>query len=84
MTIREKMERKGLIDFEREMHSAMLIDDNGNKYAVKFDVEDASGRWVAKLPELPGVMAYGATKLEALRSVGRLAEALLKEREVQS
>ncbi len=31
---------------------------------VEFDRE-ADGRWIAEMPKLPGVMAYGATKREA-------------------
>ncbi|MHB8913743.1 MAG: type II toxin-antitoxin system HicB family antitoxin [Minisyncoccota bacterium] len=31
---------------------------------VEFDRED-DGRWIAEMPKLPGVMAYGATKREA-------------------
>lgn len=31
---------------------------------IEFDRED-DGRWIAEYPELPGVMAYGATREEA-------------------
>lgn len=37
-------------------------------FAVKFDRED-DGRWIAEIPKLPGAMAYGATKRDALRHV---------------
>lgn len=37
-------------------------------FAVEFDRED-DGRWIAEIPKLPGVLAYGATKPEALRRV---------------
>src|SRR3989338_5114771 len=37
-------------------------------FAVEFDRED-DGRWIAEIPKLPGVMAYGLTKKEALRKV---------------
>jgi predicted RNase H-like HicB family nuclease len=33
-------------------------------YEIEFEVED-DGRWIADIPALPGVMAYGATKHEA-------------------
>lgn len=36
--------------------------------AVEFDRE-ADGRWIAEMPKLPGVMAYGATKYNALQHV---------------
>ena len=35
-----------------------------SSFAVEFDRE-ADGRWIAEMPKLPGVMAYGATKREA-------------------
>jgi predicted RNase H-like HicB family nuclease len=41
-------------------------------YAVEFDRED-DGRWIAEIPKLPGVMAYGLTKQEALRRVYAVA-----------
>ena len=31
------------------------------------------GRWIAEVPKLPGVMAYGATKREALQRVYAIA-----------
>jgi predicted RNase H-like HicB family nuclease len=36
---------------------------------MKFRIETAretDGRWIAEIPALPGVMAYGATKTEAI------------------
>ncbi|MDP3646209.1 MAG: type II toxin-antitoxin system HicB family antitoxin [bacterium] len=39
---------------------------------IEFDREE-DGRWIAEVPKLPGVMAYGATKREALRSVYAVA-----------
>ncbi len=41
-------------------------------FAVAFDRED-DGRWIAEVPELPGVMAYGATKREAFRRASAIA-----------
>jgi predicted RNase H-like HicB family nuclease len=37
-----------------------------------FDREE-DGRWIAEIPRLPGVMAYGATKQDALRRVRSVA-----------
>ena len=34
---------------------------------------EADGRWIAEIPKLPGVMAYGATKTEAQRKVYAIA-----------
>lgn len=38
---------------------------------VEIDRED-DGRILASVPDLPGVMAYGGTEIEAVRKVGRL------------
>lgn len=40
--------------------------------AVEFERED-DGRWIAEIPRLPGVMAYGATKREALQKTYAIA-----------
>ena len=39
---------------------------------VTFDRE-ADGRWIAEIHKLPGVMAYGATKRDALQRVYAIA-----------
>ena len=41
-------------------------------FIVEFDRED-DGRWIAEIPKLPGVMAYGLTKKEALQKVYAIA-----------
>jgi predicted RNase H-like HicB family nuclease len=41
-------------------------------YAIEFDREE-DGRWIAEIPSLPGVMAYGASKLEAESKVQAIA-----------
>lgn len=38
------------------------------------------GRWLAEVPELPGVMAYGATASEALAKAEILALRVIAER----
>ena len=40
--------------------------------AVEFERE-VDGRWIAEVPTLPGVMAYGSTKSAALRRVSAIA-----------
>jgi len=47
-----------------------------NKIAPSFAVEferEADGRWIAEIPKLPGVMAYGSTKQIAQRRVYAVA-----------
>ena len=39
---------------------------------IKFDREE-DGRWIAEIPELPGVMAYGENRDEAAQHVRALA-----------
>ena len=41
-------------------------------FRVEFDREE-DGRWIAEIPKLPGVMAYGGTKQEAVRRVYAVA-----------
>jgi len=48
---------------------------------VKVEVErETDGRWVAEVPALPGVLAYGATRQEATTKVQALALRVLAER----
>jgi len=39
---------------------------------VEFEREE-DGRWIAEIPKLPGVMAYGATKRDALQKIYTIA-----------
>ncbi len=41
-------------------------------FEIVFDRED-DGRWIAEIESLPGVLAYGATQLEAQSKVEALA-----------
>ncbi len=41
-------------------------------FIIEFDQEE-DGRWIAEIPALPGVMAYGKTKTEATRKVYAIA-----------
>jgi predicted RNase H-like HicB family nuclease len=48
---------------------------------MKIEVErEADGRWIAEVPELPGVVAYGPTKAEAIACVEALALRVLADR----
>ncbi len=46
---------------------------------IEFDHED-DGRWIAEIPALPGVMAYGASQREARAKVEALALRTLADR----
>jgi len=42
--------------------------------------QEDDGRWLAGAPELPGVMAYGASRAEAVAQVEMLALRVLADR----
>jgi predicted RNase H-like HicB family nuclease len=42
--------------------------------------QEADGRWIAEVPELAGVMAYGATRSDAMAKAEALALRALAER----
>jgi predicted RNase H-like HicB family nuclease len=42
--------------------------------------QEQDGRWLAEVPQLPGVMAYGATPAEAMVKAQALALRALAER----
>lgn len=46
---------------------------------VEFEKE-TDGRWIADVPELPGVLAYGATREEALALAKALALRVVADR----
>jgi predicted RNase H-like HicB family nuclease len=49
------------------------------KLEVQVERED-DGRWIAEVPSLPGVLAYGATELEARAKAQALALRVLADR----
>ena len=51
--------------------------------AVQFDIEcdrEEDGRWLAEVPQLPGVLAYGSSRDEAMARAEVLALRVLAER----
>ena len=42
--------------------------------------QESDGRWLAEVPELPGVMAYGSTSLEAMSKAEVLALRVIADR----
>jgi predicted RNase H-like HicB family nuclease len=49
------------------------------EFQIVFDREE-DGRWIAEIETLPGVLAYGATKLEAQSKVEALALRVIADR----
>jgi predicted RNase H-like HicB family nuclease len=47
--------------------------------SIELDRED-DGRWIAEVLEIPGVMAYGATREEAISNTERLAIDVIADR----
>jgi predicted RNase H-like HicB family nuclease len=48
-------------------------------FTIEIEPED-DGRWLAEVPELPGVLAYGATRDEAMSRAQVLALRVIAER----
>lgn len=48
------------------------------KLSIETERED-DGRWIAEVPQLPGVLAYGATQGEAMLKVETLALRVIAE-----
>ena len=48
-------------------------------FHIEFERED-DGRWIAEVPEIPGVLSYGATAQEAMGKAEALALRSLAER----
>jgi predicted RNase H-like HicB family nuclease len=42
--------------------------------------QEEDGRWLAEVPELPGALAYGPTRAEAIERVQALALRILADR----
>lgn len=42
--------------------------------------QESDGRWLAEVPELPGVMAYGSTSIEAMSKAEVLALRVIADR----
>ena len=49
------------------------------EFEIAFDREE-DGRWIAEIESLPGVLAYGASKLEAQSKVEALALRVVADR----
>ena len=48
-------------------------------FTIQHEMED-DGRWLAEVPELPGVLAYGANAEEAMSKVEVLALRVIADR----
>ncbi len=48
-------------------------------YRIEFD-QEVDGRWIAEIVDLPGVMAYGASRMEAQSKVQAIALRVIADR----
>ena len=48
-------------------------------FAIEIE-QEKDGRWIAEIPQIPGAMAYGRTRAEAVSRVEALALRVLAER----
>ncbi|MDB5327754.1 MAG: type toxin-antitoxin system HicB family antitoxin [Phycisphaerales bacterium] len=48
-------------------------------YAIEVE-QEVDGRWIAEVPELPGVMAYGPSRDVAVRGAQALSLRILADR----
>jgi len=55
----------------------MYIEDYGMKIEIEREEDD---RWIADVPDLPGALAYGATRQEAISKVQTLALRMIADR----
>lgn len=55
----------------------------GESFKIEFDREE-DGRWIAEIPELPGVIVYGETKQDAEVKVTALALRVIADRTEQA
>jgi predicted RNase H-like HicB family nuclease len=49
------------------------------RFNLEIERED-DGRWIAEIPDLPGVMAYGKTRAEAVAKAEALALRVMADR----
>ena len=58
-----------------------LVIEWGNlmNFTIVYEQED-DGRWLAEVPELPGVLAYGSNAQEAMAKVEALALRVIADR----
>ena len=52
---------------------------------LHFEIDrEEDGRWIAEIPALPGVLAYGPSRKAAIASARRLANSVIAERQTHS
>ena len=70
-------------DVRRQAPAGVESPDHLGDGSVKLDIEcerEDDGRWLAEVPQLPGVLAYGASRDEAMARAQVLAFRVLADR----
>jgi predicted RNase H-like HicB family nuclease len=49
----------------------LIVSQSANQFPIEVE-QETDGRWIAAIPEVPGVMAYGATPEQAIVQVKAL------------
>ncbi len=62
-----------------ELVAVTLFFMGQTKFQIEFEQEE-DGRWIAEVSDLSGVLAYGATREEALAAIQALALRVLADR----
>jgi predicted RNase H-like HicB family nuclease len=57
-------------------------DGSSQSFSIEYE-QETDGRWLAEVPDLPGVMAYGTTKQDAEVEVTALALRVIADRTQQ-
>ncbi len=57
-------------------------DESSQSFSIEYE-QESDGRWLAEVPDLPGVMAYGITKEDAEVEVTALALRVIADRTQQ-
>ena len=63
----------------RKISKPLVSNRRALVFTVEFDREE-DGRWIADIPELPGVMVYGRSKADVLVKVQALAYRVLADK----
>jgi predicted RNase H-like HicB family nuclease len=59
----------------------VMFEEAGVPVVLKIELErESDGRWIAEVIEMPGVLAYGATRSEAIAYVEALALRVVADR----
>ena len=64
------------------MATAAKPPDRSESFKIEFE-QETDGRWLAEVPQLPGVMVYGKTKEDAEVAVTALALRVIADRRSQ-